>query len=99
MTFRMVVVIRHPLTVLLAAASLVVALAAVGNEGRRGSDPNHRVREIRASSAPGTDGWFRVSVDRRGGRVTLACGGSPAPGCRAGRWRLDDFGLRPRDLL
>jgi hypothetical protein len=54
---------------------------------------------VETSSGPGTDGWFRLEVDRRAGRVALTCGGSPAPGCTGGRWRLDRFGLIPADLL
>ena len=54
---------------------------------------------VETSSGPGTDGWFRIEVDRHAGHVELRCGGEPAPGCRSGRWRLDRFGLRPADLL
>jgi hypothetical protein len=158
----MLVVIRNPVALLLgallASASVVFALAGMGNEDRRlGGDS--KVLRIRASSAPllasdlagfwdrrrdadvlsgwlaqypaddrpgmrdwlsyhdarvsagrarlrvetssgpGTDGWFRLEVDRRASRVEPRCGGWPAPGCVRGRWRLDDFGLRPSDLL
>jgi hypothetical protein len=47
---------------------------------------------VETSSGPGTDGWFRIEVDRRAGRVELTCGGEPAPGCASGRWRLVRFG-------
>jgi hypothetical protein len=51
------------------------------------------------SSGPGTDGWFRVEVDRAAGRVDATCGGSPAPGCVAGRWAIGEFGLSAEYLL
>jgi hypothetical protein len=54
---------------------------------------------VETSSGPGTDGWFRIEVDRAAGRVELRCGGEPAPGCAAGRWRLERFGLTPGYLL
>jgi hypothetical protein len=54
---------------------------------------------IETSSAPGRDGWYRLTVDRRAGIVTSKCGGNPAPGCRAGRWQIESRGLNERYLL
>jgi hypothetical protein len=51
------------------------------------------------SSGPGTDGWFRVEVDRAARTVEATCGGSPAPGCVAGRWSVEEFGLSDSYLL
>lgn len=48
---------------------------------------------VETSSGPGTDGWYRLTVDRRAGRVTARCGGDPAPGCSRGRWRIGTHGL------
>ena len=164
----MLAVIRNPigpvLAALLATAGVIFALSSFNNEGSREADPNRRVREIRASSAPllasdlaafierrrrsglsdadpvaawlsqfprndrgemrdwldyhdarigvtatgyrletssgpGTDGWFRVEVDRRSRRVSATCGGEPAPGCASGRWRLEGFGHASSYLL
>jgi hypothetical protein len=54
---------------------------------------------VETSTGPGTDGWFRIEVDRAARRVELTCGGRPAPGCSGGRWRLHDFGLTRSYLL
>jgi hypothetical protein len=54
---------------------------------------------IETLSAPGRSGWYRLTVDRRTGRVIARCGGDPSPGCRAGRWRIEDHGLVRRYLL
>jgi hypothetical protein len=54
---------------------------------------------VETSSAPGTDGWYRLKVDRRAGRIRATCGGTPAPGCRRGRWRIGSHGLNKRYLL
>jgi hypothetical protein len=48
---------------------------------------------IETMSAPAADGWFRLVVDRRAGRVSATCGGDPAPGCVNGRWSTLDHGL------
>jgi hypothetical protein len=54
---------------------------------------------VETSSGPGTDGWYRLAVDRRAGRVAARCGGSPAPGCANGRWRIGTHGLDVSYLL
>jgi hypothetical protein len=54
---------------------------------------------IETSSAPGRDGWYRLTVDRRAGRIDARCGGSPTPGCRDGRWRVGRYGQVRRYLL
>ena len=54
---------------------------------------------VETSSAPAADGWYRLKVDRRARRVSATCGGSPAPGCVGGRWRIEDHGLVRRYLL
>jgi hypothetical protein len=54
---------------------------------------------IETASAPDADGWFRLEVERRAGRIAASCGGSPAPGCVEGRWRLHAHGLVARYLL
>jgi hypothetical protein len=54
---------------------------------------------VRTSAGPGTSGWFRLAVDDRTDRVTATCGGTPAPGCRRGRWNPTDHGHAPRYYL
>jgi hypothetical protein len=54
---------------------------------------------IETSSGPGASGWFRIEVDRAGGRVERTCGGDPAPTCRAGRWPKDAHGTPDTYLL
>jgi|SoiMethySBSTD1v2_1073268.scaffolds.fasta_scaffold338875_2 hypothetical protein len=54
---------------------------------------------IEALSAPGRSGWYRLTVDRRAGQVVARCGGDPVPGCRAGRWRIEQYGLVRAYLL
>jgi hypothetical protein len=54
---------------------------------------------VETSSGPGADGWYRLEVDRRAGRVERTCGGEPTPGCVRGRWPADSHGLSDRYLL
>jgi hypothetical protein len=54
---------------------------------------------IDTASAPDADGWYRLEVKRKAGRITATCGGSPAPGCRKGRWRIQAHGLVASYLL
>jgi hypothetical protein len=54
---------------------------------------------VETLSAPGANGWFRLEVEREAGRITATCGGSPAPGCRKGRWHYQAHGLPARYLL
>jgi hypothetical protein len=54
---------------------------------------------IETASAPDADGWFRLEVERKAGRITASCGGSPAPGCAKGRWRFQAHGLVASYLL
>ena len=54
---------------------------------------------VETSSAPDADGWYRLEVERRAGRVTATCGGAPATGCRDGHWRIERHGLIRRYLL
>ena len=54
---------------------------------------------IEALSAPGRSGWYRLTVDRRAGQVVARCGGDPAPGCAAGRWPIQQYGLVRAYLL
>jgi len=54
---------------------------------------------VRTSSGPDVSGWFRIEVDRAAGLVRSTCGGDPAPGCAAGRWRPEDYGLEVKYLM
>ena len=49
-------------------------------------------------SAPDADGWYRLEVERKAGRITATCGG-PTPGCSKGRWRYQEHGLPASYLL
>jgi hypothetical protein len=54
---------------------------------------------VRTASGPGVSGFFRIDVDRDARTVRATCGGDPAPGCVAGRWRVESQGLRRSYLL
>jgi len=54
---------------------------------------------IETMSAPEADGWYRLAVERKAGRISATCGGSPAPGCVEGRWRFQAHGLPASYLL
>ncbi len=54
---------------------------------------------IETMSAPEADGWYRLEVRRKAGRISATCGGSPAPGCVGGRWRIQSHGLVASYLL
>jgi hypothetical protein len=54
---------------------------------------------IETMSAPQADGWYRLEVERRAARILATCGGSPAPGCVGGRWRIQAHGLPASYLL
>jgi hypothetical protein len=54
---------------------------------------------IETMSAPEADGWYRLEVERKAGRISATCGGSPAPGCVGGRWRIQRHGLVASYLL
>jgi hypothetical protein len=54
---------------------------------------------IETMSAPEADGWYRLEVERNAGRISATCGGSPAPGCVGGRWRIQAHGLPASYLL
>jgi hypothetical protein len=54
---------------------------------------------VETMSAPDADGWFRLEVRPRAGRIVTTCGGSPVPGCREGRWRFQAHGLPAAYLL
>jgi len=54
---------------------------------------------VETMSAPDADGWFRLEVRRRAGRIIATCGGSLAPGCREGHWRFSSHGLPASYLL
>jgi hypothetical protein len=69
-----------------------------GYHGARASATRSRF-VIETLSAPGRSGWYRLTVDRRAGRVLARCGGDPAPGCRGGRWQIQQYGLIRRYLL
>jgi hypothetical protein len=54
---------------------------------------------LETMSAPDADGWFRLEVRRAAGRIVATCGGSPAPGCSDGHWRVSAHGLPASYLL
>jgi hypothetical protein len=54
---------------------------------------------IETMSAPDADGWYRLEVERKAGRITATCGGWPTPGCTEGRWRYEAHGLPASYLL
>lgn len=54
---------------------------------------------VETMSAPDADGWFRLEVRRRAGRIIATCGGSLAPECTEGRWRFSAHGLTASYLL
>jgi hypothetical protein len=54
---------------------------------------------VETMSAPDANGWFRLEVRRAAGRVVATCGGSPAPGCSDGHWRVPEHGLPVSYLL
>ena len=54
---------------------------------------------IQTASAPDADGWYRLDVERKAGRIVATCGGAPTPGCADGRWRFQAHGLVASYLL
>ncbi len=54
---------------------------------------------VETMSAPDADGWYRLEVERKAGRIAATCGGRPTPGCTDGRWRLQAHGLPASYLL
>jgi hypothetical protein len=54
---------------------------------------------IETMSAPDADGWYRLEVQRKAGRIAATCGGGPVPGCMDGGWRFQAHGLPASYLL
>jgi hypothetical protein len=54
---------------------------------------------IETASAPDANGWYRLEVERKTGRIAATCGGGPTPGCADGLWRFQAHGLPASYLL
>ncbi|HEX6584883.1 MAG TPA: hypothetical protein VF056_14885 [Thermoleophilaceae bacterium] len=81
----MLVVIRNPIGAGIGLLALLTFLAmALSTLGE---------------GAGARDGWYRLEVERRAGRISATCGGGPAPGCTDGHWRFEAHGLQASYLL
>ena len=82
----MLVVVRHPIGAGVSVVALLASLAFL--------------LSMLEGGAGGVDeGDHRLEVERKAGRIHATCGGSPAPGCIGGRWRIQAHGLPASYLL